>query len=366
MLSISGKYATAIAYLDELEKSALGQLKAICDLELAKGCAIRVMPDAHAGVGCVIGTTMTIADKVTPNFVGVDIGCGMETINLGDCRMDFAKLDKVIRERVPCGTKERKTPHRFAQDIGLEKLSAPKIIPEKKAVHAIGTLGGGNHFIEIDVDEASGDHFLIIHSGSRNAGLQVATHHQKLAGQRELEGVPYPLAYLEGKQFEDYLNDMKIMQAYAALNRAAMADEIMKAMKWKAKDAFTTVHNCIDTDAMILRKGAVSAKKGERLLIPLNMRDGALICEGLGNPEWNSSAPHGAGRRLSRTEARASLTLTEFKRQMEGVYSTCVRPSTLDESPMAYKPAEEIVSRIGETVNIVARLTPVYNFKAGS
>lgn len=366
MITISGACATAVAYLDELEKSALGQLRAICDLELAAGSTIRIMPDAHAGAGCVIGTTMTVTDKVTPNFVGVDIGCGMETINLGDCRMDFTRLDKLIRERIPAGAKERKVPHRFAENLGLEKLSAPKIIPEKKAIHAIGTLGGGNHFIEIDRDEASGDFFLIIHSGSRNPGLQVATHHQKIAGARGLEGVPYPLAWLEGKELEDYLNDMKIMQAYAALNRAAIADEILKGMKWKAKDAFTTVHNCIDTEAMILRKGAVSARKGERLLIPLNMRDGALICEGLGNPEWNCSAPHGAGRRLSRADARGSLTLTEFKKAMEGVYSTCVRASTLDESPMAYKPAEEIERRIGETVSIVTRLAPVYNFKAGS
>lgn len=364
IMEIKGKYNTAIAYLDDLEKSAIGQIKAICDQESSSGSHIRIMPDAHAGKGCVIGTTMTITDKIVPNYVGVDIGCGMYTVNLGDCQMDFAKLDKTIRERVPGGSRERNEPHRFANKFKIEQLSSPKIIREKKAIHSIGTLGGGNHFIEIDFDEATGEYYLVIHSGSRHPGNQIANYHQKLAGKRALEGVPFPLAYLEGKQFDNYVNDMKIMQEYAVLNRAAIADEIMNGMRWKERDSFSTIHNYLDTDKMILRKGAVSAQKGERLLIPMNMRDGSIICEGLGNPEWNYSAPHGAGRLYNRADAKSKLSLAEFQNEMADVYSTCVSSGTLDESPMAYKPMEDILKNIGSTVKILHKLKPVYNFKA--
>lgn len=322
------------------------------------------MPDAHAGAGCVVGTTMTIEDKVVPNLVGVDIGCVMEVVNLGNCSMDFEKLDRVIRERIPSGSALRTSPHKYADELRLEELTKPRAVHMERAVCSVGTLGGGNHFIEIDHDEDSGEYFLIIHSGSRKAGLEVAKFHQKEAARGKPAEVPFELAFVTGKRMRNYLRDMGIMQEFADLNRRAMAEEIMEGMDWKARDRFSTIHNYIDLDNMILRKGAVSAQKGERLLIPLNMRDGSLICEGLGNPDWNCSAPHGAGRAYSRKDAREKLDLAEFRKDMEGIYSTCISNSTLDESPGAYKSSDEIMEEIGDTVNIVSRLKPVYNFKA--
>lgn len=364
MREITGKYNTAIAYLDNLEKCAAGQLKALCDQEFCSGSTLRIMPDAHGGKGCVIGTTMTIHGKISPNMVGVDIGCGMETIRLGDIPLDFEKLDRVIRSRVPSGTNIRSTPHPFTEDLDFRDMSCRKKFPEDRAYFSLGTLGGGNHFIEIDRDQDSRDYYLVIHSGSRNPGLQIANYHQKIAMDRKLDGVPDMLAYLEGEQFDNYVHDMKKMQDYALLNRKAMAAEIMEGMGWKELDSFPTIHNYLDTEHMILRKGAVSAQAGEPLLIPLNMRDGALLCEGLGNADWNYSAPHGAGRLFSRTAAKKNLNLEEFKKEMKGIYSTCIHPSTLDESPMAYKPIEDILSHIDDTVKVKARLVPVYNFKA--
>lgn len=365
MITINGKYGSAIAYADELEKSAIGQLTALCNQAYTKGLMLRIMPDAHAGAGCVIGTTMTIAGKIAPNLVGVDIGCGMETINIGKAKMDFKKLDKVIRENIPSGFASRTRPHRFADEWELEELKCSKILQKDKALNSIGTLGGGNHFIEVDRDKDSGAYFLIIHSGSRNPGLQTANHYQKIAGEARADETPYELACLEGASFQDYVHDMKIMQRFADLNRKAVADEILKGMKWKALESFTTTHNYLDTERMILRKGAVSAQKGERLLMPMNMRDGSLLCEGLGNPEWNYSAPHGAGRLFSRKEAKEKITLTQFKKDMEGVYSSCVSKSTIDESPAAYKPMQKILDQIGGAVRVSSILEPVYNFKAG-
>lgn len=365
MLEIHGRHNTAIVFADSLDSGATGQLHALCDQSFAEGARLRIMPDAHAGSGSVIGTTMSITDRIVPNLVGVDIGCGMESVRLGPARMDFHKLDALVRRTVPSGFGLRREPHRFAAETRLQELSCARALAMPKALAAIGTLGGGNHFIEVAREEESGDFWLIIHSGSRKPGLQVATHHQKLAGQARPPEVPYELAWLEGEGFDAYVHDMKIMQEYAGLNRRAIADEILKGMKWKAVDRFSTAHNYLDTEHMILRKGAVSAQKGERLLIPMNMRDGSLLCEGLGNADWNFSAPHGAGRALSRSEAKGSITLTSFRQEMEGVYSSCISRQTIDESPAAYKPMQDILDQIGPTVKVIALLKPVYNFKAG-
>lgn len=365
MLTIHGKYTTATVYADSLEKGALGQLTAVCNLPFVEGAKLRVMPDAHAGAGCVIGTTMTVNDKIVPNLVGVDIACGMEVINLGQCRMDFSRLDTVIRKSVPSGFALRQKPHRYADEWDISALRCARILQKDKVLKSIGTLGGGNHFIEIAKEENSGDHYLIIHTGSRNPGLQVAAHYQKLAAENRAPSVPYELAYLSGDVLTAYVQDMQVMREFADLNRKAIADEILKSMKWKPQQSFTTLHNYLDTESMILRKGAVSAQKGERLLIPMNMRDGSLLCEGLGNPDWNFSAPHGAGRVCSRSDAKNRLTLTQFKQDMEGIYSTCISRKTIDESPQAYKPMRDILAHIGDTVNVLSVLKPVYNFKAG-
>lgn len=365
MFEIDGEYEKARVFADSLEKSAIGQLTALCNQPFVAGANLRIMPDAHAGSGCVIGTTMHVKDKLVPNLVGVDIACGMETVNIGNCRPDFQKLDRVIRENVPSGFTIRTKPHRFADEWDMDELKCANILVKDKTLNSLGTLGGGNHFIEVARDENTGDHYLIIHSGSRHPGLRVAVHYQDVAGETCTEDVPHELKYLAGSAFEDYVHDMRIMQQFAYLSRKAMADEILKGMKWKEKDSFTTVHNYLDTEQMILRKGAVSARRGEQLLIPMNMRDGSLLCEGLGNADWNFSAPHGAGRVLSRKEAKESLTLTQYKNDMAGIYSSSVSRGTIDESPAAYKPMEQILKHIGETVKVKAILKPVYNFKAG-
>lgn len=366
MFKIEGTYNSAMIFAEELEKSAIGQIRALCNMEFMKDSILRIMPDAHAGSGCVIGTTMTISNKVVPNLVGVDIGCGMEVVNIGRPDLDFRKLDCVIRDNVPSGFALRNKPHRFVEDIEIADLTCIKALKKDRSLLSVGTLGGGNHFIEIDHDKENDNYYLIIHSGSRNPGLQVANIHQKLAAKGKPADVPYELAYVEGQKFDDYVHDMKIMQTYASINRKAIADEILKGMKWKALDSFSTIHNYLDTENMILRKGAVSAQNGERLLIPLNMRDGSIIATGLGNPYWNYSAPHGAGRRYSRKEAKENLTLTAFKTAMEGIYSTSVNPGTIDESPDAYKSAQSILDLIGDTVRMESVLKPVYNFKAAS
>ena len=401
VIIIKGKHNRAVCYCDALEDAAREQIQELCDLEIFAGSGIRIMPDVHAGAGCTIGTTMTVTDKVAPSLVGVDIGCGMETVKLEEKVIDFAKLDHVIRSLVPAGENIREMPHPFASQIELKALRClPAINPERAAL-SIGTLGGGNHFIEIDRDE-EGFLYLIVHSGSRYLGVQVAGYYRKLGWKtmnslsnevrRELidrykaEGRPREIemglhglqdsfaapmdisesfAYVEGQNLENYIHDMRIVQYFATLNRQAITQTILEGMGLAEIDRFTTIHNYIDTENRILRKGAVSAQKGERLLIPINMRDGALICIGKGNPDWNYSAPHGAGRILSRTEAQNTLSIEEFQREMEGIYTTCVAHSTLDESPMAYKGRNAIVSQIEPTAEIVKQIRPIYNFKAG-
>lgn len=401
MKIVEGKYNTAKVFTDVVEDMALNQVQLLCDQKFTVGSKIRIMPDVHAGAGCTIGTTMTIKDKVVPNLVGVDIGCGMETIKIKNSFIELQKLDKLIYEKIPSGYNIRTTPHKFNDEIDLIKLKCLKEgnINLLRAQLSLGTLGGGNHFIEANKDE-DGKIYIVIHSGSRHLGLEVANYYQEQAYKalngntnedvkrliaeykatgkekeiqtaiEELKGrgltdVPKTLAYCEGQLLEDYIHDMKIVQKFAEFNRKAMLDEIVRGMKLKVEEQFTTIHNYIDTEAMILRKGAVSAKAGEKLLIPINMRDGSLICIGKGNEDWNCSAPHGAGRLCSRNVAKNSFTVSEYKKQMKGIYTTSVNAGTLDECPMAYKAMEDIVDNINETAEIVKVIKPIYNFKAG-
>jgi RNA-splicing ligase RtcB len=367
MIELQGKYNTAKVFTDNAEREAVSQIVNLLDQEFVQGSKIRIMPDTHAGAGCTIGTTMTVADKVVPNLVGVDIGCGMETVRLENSHVELQRLDKIIHANIPSGFNVRKSPHHYMDDIDLSKLRCARHVNLERAELSMGTLGGGNHFIELGRD-GDGQLYLIVHSGSRHLGMQTAVHYQEAAARdlkkRGIRKMDRNLAYLEGALFDDYLHDMAIVQRYAELNRRAIVREIMKQMKFKAAGSFTTVHNYIDLESMILRKGAISAQAGERVLIPINMRDGSLICVGKGNPDWNYSAPHGAGRLMSRTAAKASITLTQFEKSMEGIYSSTVGKSTIDESPMAYKPMEEIVANIGDTAEIIATIKPLYNFKA--
>lgn len=399
MLEVSGKYNQAKIFTDVVDQASIAQVIELCNQEFAAGSRIRLMPDIHAGAGCTIGTTMTITDKVVPNLVGVDIGCGMETIRVRETHMELQKLDKLIYEKIPSGFDIRTKAHRYLDQIDLEELCCARHVDLLRAEKSIGTLGGGNHFIEVDRDD-EGQIYVVVHSGSRNLGKQVAEFYQregyktlnrtddgslqqlvaelKAAGrqkeiQKELKrlknlkrtAVPRDLAYVEGALFDQYIHDMKIVQRFAELNRQAMMDEIVKGMKLHVEEQFTTIHNYIDTDAMILRKGAVSAGAGERLLIPINMRDGSLLCVGKGNEDWNCSAPHGAGRLMSRAEAKQSFTVSEFKKQMAEVYTTSVSKATLDECPMAYKGMKDILDNIEPTAEVVKIIRPIYNFKAG-
>ena len=398
LIEIKGTYNTALCFTSELETIAAEQIKAVCDRPEFEGCKLRIMPDVHAGKGCTIGTTMTIKDKIVPGMVGVDIGCGMETVELQERDVDLTTLDELIHSQIPCGREIRDMPHMLLKEIDLTQLRCAEHVNLDRALRSIGTLGGGNHFIELDRAE-DGRLFLVIHSGSRHLGTEVADYYQE-QGRRALWGgaqhqiamviaqlkaegrhkeiqrtitelkrehaieIPKELAYVEGELFDDYIHDMKLTQRFAVLNRQAMTDVILKGMGFSVADQFTTIHNYIDTDHMILRKGSVSAMAGEKLLIPINMRDGSLICVGKGNDDWNCSAPHGAGRLMSRKQAFRDLSMQEYKEEMIGIYSTCVLPDTLDESPMAYKSMGEIVSQIGPTAKILERIKPIYNFKA--
>lgn len=399
MIELKGKYNEAKIFTDVVDEASVAQVLLLLNQEFVSGSRIRLMPDIHAGAGCTIGTTMTITSKVVPNLVGVDIGCGMETIQIKESHIELQKLDKLIYEKIPSGFNVREKTHRYFDEINLEDLFCVKYIDIDRAEKSLGTLGGGNHFIEADRDD-EGNIYIVVHSGSRHLGLEVANYYQEegykslngsarkdidnlIAGlksqgrEREIQksvaslkntkrtDIPRQLAYVSGDLFEQYIHDMKIVQRYAQLNRQAMMDEIIKGMKVHVTEQFTTIHNYIDTDKMILRKGAVSAQKAEKLLIPINMRDGSLICIGKGNEDWNQSAPHGAGRLMSRSAAKESFTVSEFKNQMKGVYTTSVSKDTLDECPMAYKGMDDIVSNIGDTVDILKVIKPIYNFKAG-
>lgn len=398
MKTIQGKHNQAICYAADIEEAAEKQIQTVCDMPEFADATIRIMPDVHVGKGCTIGTTMTLHDKVVPAMVGVDIGCGMETIELAERAIDFQALDDFIRASIPSGREIRKQSVSIKNKLTLSELRCLREVDLHRAKRAVGTLGGGNHFIEVDRAE-DGRLFLIIHSGSRHLGLEVAEYYQKqayralwggadfqlretiarlraehreseiqrtivaLKKDREL-ALPKELAWVSGTLFDDYIHDMKMTQYYAVLNRGAIADDIIAALHLTVNDRFTTVHNYIDLDAMILRKGAVSAKAGEKLVIPINMAAGTLLCTGKGNPDWNCSAPHGAGRRLSRTIAAQTLSMEEYRRDMEGIWSTSICEKTIDESPAAYKRLEDIVDHIGPTVDVATHLRPVYNFKS--
>ena len=364
MITITNQYNTAVVYAACLDPGAEGFLRALCGSPLSQGSRIRIMPDVHPGKGCAVGTTMTLTDKAAPGLVGADIGCGMEVFRVSDKRLELQKLDKLVREKIPSGRKVRNVPHRFTERMDLDALRCARHIQKEKALCSLGTLGGGNHFIEVDRG-GDGAHWLIVHSGSRRLGLEVASWYQNEAFRGCPEGTPYELAWAGGELMEDYLHDMAVVQEFAALNRQAIADGIIRGMKLDVTEHFSTVHNYIDLEAMILRKGAVSAQAGEKLIIPINMRDGCLLCRGKGSPDWNFSAPHGAGRLMSRSEAKRSFTLSQYKKEMKDVYTTSVSRETLDESPMAYKPLDSILSQIEPTAEVLERLLPIYNFKAG-
>ena len=400
MIEVIGQFNTAKCFTGGLEELAAQQIQTICDTEAFAASKIRIMPDVHAGKGCTIGTTMTVTDKIVPSMVGVDIGCGMLTVYLGKIDIDFEKLDEAAHF-IPSG---RNTWDGRQAHFDLTALRCYRELRHTPRLErSLGTLGGGNHFIEVDEDEEGGK-YLVIHSGSRNLGTQVAEYYQQIAfelnigkeayfvareeiirtykaeGRRAeiqaaikaLERVyktkepslPRDLCFLYGTYMEDYLHDVDICQKFAEASREKMAEIILARCDWTALEHFQTIHNYIDVGEMILRKGAVSAKAGEKLLIPINMRDGSLICIGKGNEDWNFSAPHGAGRLMSRAAAFERLTMEEYRREMEGIYSTCVLPDTLDEAPMAYKSKDEIVANISPTAEIVRTIKPIYNFKA--
>lgn len=398
---LQGKYTNAIVFTDLVEQEALEQIQLLCDQPIAAGSQVRIMPDVHAGAGCTIGTTMTIGDKIIPALVGVDIGCGMLTVGIGKQKLPLEELDKLIYRCIPSGQSVRQSSHPLMEQIDLNQLRCSKYVNLERAAFSLGTLGGGNHFIEVDSDE-EGNQYLVVHSGSRNLGVQVANYYKKVGfEQMQMEGVKtsqnlvaemkaqggyqeiesalqsfvvekktlditMSLAYVSGQLFEDYIHDMTIVQRFSQLNRQAMMDTMLSELGLTETQRFETIHNYIDMESMILRKGAVSAKLGEKLLIPINMRDGSLICTGKGNPEWNCSAPHGAGRLMSRSKAKETLNMAEFTQSMEGIYTTSVHESTIDEAPMAYKPMEAIISNIHPTVEINSIIRPIYNFKAKS
>lgn len=400
MIEIKGKINTALCYAKVVEEEAIEQIRRMCDYPMTEGSQIRIMPDVHAGKGCTIGTTMTINGKAVPNVVGVDIGCGMYTVNLGKADIDFEKVDEAAHF-IPSG--------RDIWDGRIERFDLTDLVcyrqlkETKRLAKSLGTLGGGNHFIEID-EASDGTKYLVIHSGSRNLGKQVAELYQKLAvnldrgygeylekreeiihtykeqGRREEiqealkqlhfkvyesePTMPEDLCYLSGRYLEDYLHDVVICQTFAKRNREKMAELLLERTGMTGWEAFHTIHNYIDTEEMILRKGAIAAHKGEKVLIPINMRDGSVLAVGKGNPDWNFSAPHGAGRLMSRTDAKEKLSMKEYEESMKGIYTTSVNEYTLDESPMAYKSLDDIIDVIKDSVDVIDIMKPIYNFKA--
>lgn len=395
MIEINGRFTNAKIFAQTALQTAVDQIQELTDQTFMAGTKVRIMPDYHAGKGCVIGTTIQLQDRVVPNLVGIDVGCGVFVAQLDVTTVDFAQLDAIIRTYVPSGQDIHKevSPSRHFVEFEGKQFRASGLKDDYTNL-SLGTLGGGNHFIELAKDEDD-QHYLLIHTGSRYVGAKVANWHQKRAydnlrredltekiealkqqgRHQEIQSmiqaykeqtpfVPKDLSYLEGEAFHDYIHDMKIAQQFARMNRWTIAETIAKQMDWHFTDTFDTIHNYIDTETMTLRKGAVRANKGEKLVIPMNMRDGSLICIGKGNAEWNYSAPHGAGRMFSRRAAKKALNMADFKDTMQGIWTTSVNEETLDEAPMAYKPMTEITSAIVETVDIVKVIKPVYNFKA--
>ena len=367
--TIKGNYAEAVVYATDIEDYARSQIKMICDNDISLGSKIRIMPDCHPGKVGPIGLTMTVTNKVIPQLMGIDIGCGMLVAKIRAKNIEFSKLDKVIRENIPAGFKIRKTPHNRAGFDAITDLRCIRAVDGDKALKSLGTLGGGNHFIEVDKGEDG--YYIIIHTGSRHLGVDVADYYTENARRRLANmgmDVPYEAAYVEGPLMDDYIHDAAIATAYASLNREIILHEILKGMKWKDIDRYESVHNYIGTlpDGMkILRKGAASAIEGEPVIIPVNMRDGVIIGTGKGNADWNCSAPHGSGRKIRRTEVQNGYTVSAFKKDMKGIYSTSIGVDTLDEAPVAYRGIDEILPVIGDTVDVKEVLKPVYSFKAG-
>ena len=369
METVNGKYADAVIFTEDLEDYARAQIQMICDNEVAVNSKIRIMPDVHPGKVGPIGLNMTVGERIIPNLLGLDIGCGMSLVKLKEKRMEFQKLDKVIREKIPSGFAVRNGVHHKAEEFDFERLSCCKHINTEKARLSLGSLGSGNHFIEVDKDE-KGNLYIIVHSGSRHLGKEVTDYYvnegAKILKAKGLE-VPYPMTWVEGELMEQYLADVKVVQEYAALNREIILSEIVKGMKLKVTEELTATYNYIDMigNERILRKGAISAKAGERVIIPINMKDGILLATGKGNKEWNCSAPHGSGRRLRRDEVKNQYTVSSFKNEMKGIHCTCIGAETLDEAPFAYRSLEQIMKHVEETVEVTDILKPVYNFKAG-
>lgn len=401
MKTVEGKYATAKVFTDNVEDMALEQVKTLVNNEITEGSYVRFMPDIHAGKGCVIGTTIMAKtgefSKICPNIVGVDIGCGilMQKVAVPE-NLNLAELDRIVNKNVPSGFSVHNEPKMAGWDLGLDDLTF-KLVNKERVERSVGTLGGGNHYVELGIS-SEGDYWLSVHTGSRGLGAQVAQHHQKIAEESWLAShetlrsirIKYlkdnnkdkliedflkahdaekrnwnkDLAYLKNDRMWDYIEDMHIAQEYAFKNRYTILKSITREMGWEVLDEFDSVHNFVDHENGIIRKGATSAHYGERLVIPLNMRDGAIIATGLGNIEWNYSAPHGAGRVMSRTQAKKEGNVTDFMQDMLGIYSSSVGESTLDEAPFAYKPAQEIINGIAETAKIETIVKPIYNFKA--
>ena len=381
METIKGTYTSAHIFTTNnketaIDRYAIAQLQMICNQESSKGCRIRVMPDVHPGKVGTIGLTMTIGNKIIPNLIGMDIGCGMTIAQIKGKKIEYQKLDSVIRNNVPSGFSMRSKPHRLSNKFDFNELICCKHIRKDKAILSLGSLGGGNHFIEADKDE-NGSLYIVIHSGSRHLGKEVTDFYLN-EGQKYLKNkgisVPYELTWLEGSLMDDYLHDLQIVQKFASLNRTVILDELVRGMKWKVLDSYDCIHNYVDSSAdtintfgsPMLRKGAISAKASEKVIIPINMRDGIILGTGLGNTDWNCSAPHGSGRIIKREEVKNHYTLSSFKSEMKGIYSSCISKGTLDEAPFAYRPIEDIANSIKETVSISNIIRPVYNFKAGN
>lgn len=368
MRTVDGIYASANVFSNTAEDYAIAQVKMICDNEASKGSKIRIMPDVHPGKVGPIGLTMTIGERVLPQLIGIDIGCGVSMMKLKNKKIEFQRLDSVVRKEIPSGKQIRRQPHYKSQEFDISRLLCSKHVQVQKSLCSLSTLGSGNHFLEIDRDE-DGNLYAVVHSGSRHLGKEV-TDYYMAEGQKYLKAqgikVPYEVTYLEGDLKSAYLHDLQIVQEFAELNREIILTELAKQMKWKELDYQSCIHNYVDMSGKqyILRKGAISAKKGEPIIIPINMRDGILLGTGLGNPEWNESAPHGSGRILSRAEAKEHHSVSDFKKMMKGVYTSCVSSQTLDEAPFAYRGAAEIIAAIGDTVTISQIIRPVYNFKA--
>lgn len=369
MKTVNGIYTSAKIFTDHVEDYALDQIKMLCDNEAFRGSTIRVMPDVHPGKAGTIGFTATVRNRVLPNVVGIDIGCGITLAKIRQKKAEFQKIDRVIRECIPSGFAIRKKIHRYSAQFDFSRLYCSCAVDHQKASLSIGTLGGGNHFIELDKD-TEGNLYAVVHSGSRHLGKEVTEHYLR-EGQRYLKAkgiqVPYELVYLEAELMEKYLHDIQIVQEFASLNREAILDELIKGMKWKTENCFSSVHNyiAVSGDKRILRKGAGSAQLGERVVIPINMREGILLGEGLGNAEWNVSAPHGAGRLMNREMVRSRYTVSQFKQEMKGIYCSCINKDTLDEAPFAYRGMEEIREAVKDTVKVTEILKPIYNYKAG-